>query len=314
MMRDRLMLANNLMNVDSRLAISIDDIENGNLLALEKDFFGEENLVGNITWEKRTKAQNTETAKYMLQSKVEYIHVLRMNSKRQEFNLDVKGQKEYTLSDELGPYRLQEIGQMSSDGMRGRQTMIFPIKGIMPNEGMQWKVGKDESERLDREKDESERLDREERIILINNKPHILMRPEHEDAEIFTPFWSHFFEKDVYGTAENGPVGKQLGFGNIIETVKPINLIQKLLFHILDKNDVVMDFFAGSGTTGHAVINLNRDDPDKLRKYILVEMGFYFDLVTKPRIQKVVYSKDWKDGKPISRIFERLERRKTHIS
>ncbi|HUN23471.1 MAG TPA: site-specific DNA-methyltransferase [Anaerolineales bacterium] len=293
MMRDRLMLANNLMNVDSRLAISIDDIENGNLLALEKDFFGEENLVGNITWEKRTKAQNTETAKYMLQSKVEYIHVLRMNSKRQEFNLDVKGQKEYTLSDELGPYRLQEIGQMSSDGMRGRQTMIFPIKGIMPNEGMQWKVGKDESERLDRE----------ERIILINNKPHILMRPEHEDAEIFTPFWSHFFEKDVYGTAENGlnEVGKQLGFGNIIETVKPINLIQKLLFHILDKNDVVMDFFAGSGTTGHAVINLNRDDPDKLRKYILVEMGFYFDLVTKPRIQKVVYSKDWKDGKPISR-------------
>lgn len=65
---------------------------------------------------------------------------------------------------------------------------------------------------------------------------------------------------------------------------------------------VILDYFAGSGTTGHAVINLNReDDSDKKRKYILVEMGEYFDNVTKPRIQKVIYSKDWKEGKPVSR-------------
>jgi adenine-specific DNA-methyltransferase len=61
-----------------------------------------------------------------------------------------------------------------------------------------------------------------------------------------------------------------------------------------------MDFFAGSGTTGHAVINLNREDGGK-RKYVLVEMGEYFDSVLKPRIQKAIYSKDWKDGKPVSR-------------
>ena len=63
---------------------------------------------------------------------------------------------------------------------------------------------------------------------------------------------------------------------------------------------LILDFFAGSGTTTHAVINLNREDGGK-RKYILVEMGEYFDTVLKPRIQKVVYSKDWKDGKPVSR-------------
>ena len=60
--------------------------------------------------------------------------------------------------------------------------------------------------------------------------------------------------------------------------------------------DTCLDFFAGSGTTGHAVINLNREDNGK-RKYILVEQGEYFDTVLKPRIQKVVYSADWKDGK-----------------
>jgi adenine-specific DNA-methyltransferase len=62
----------------------------------------------------------------------------------------------------------------------------------------------------------------------------------------------------------------------------------------------VMDFFAGSGSTGHAVININREDNGK-RKYILVEMGQYFYTVTKPRIQKAIYSEDWKDGKPVSR-------------
>lgn len=66
------------------------------------------------------------------------------------------------------------------------------------------------------------------------------------------------------------------------------------------KKGVVLDFFAGSGTTGHAVINLNRKDQGK-RKYILCEMGEYFDTVTKPRIQKVIYSKDWDGGKPVSR-------------
>ncbi len=66
------------------------------------------------------------------------------------------------------------------------------------------------------------------------------------------------------------------------------------------KNGYILDYFAGSGTTAHAVINLNREDTGK-RKYILVEMGEYFETVLKPRIQKVVYSKDWKDGKPVSR-------------
>jgi adenine-specific DNA-methyltransferase len=68
----------------------------------------------------------------------------------------------------------------------------------------------------------------------------------------------------------------------------------------INSNSTVLDFFGGSATTGHAIINLNREDQGN-RKFILVEMGEYFNIVTKPRIQKVVYSKDWKDGKPISR-------------
>jgi adenine-specific DNA-methyltransferase len=63
------------------------------------------------------------------------------------------------------------------------------------------------------------------------------------------------------------------------------------------KNPVVLDFFAGSATTGQAIIDLNRADGGK-RKFILVEMGDYFDTVTKPRITKAIYSSDWKNGRP----------------
>ena len=67
-----------------------------------------------------------------------------------------------------------------------------------------------------------------------------------------------------------------------------------------ESSDTVLDFFAGSGTTGHAVVNLNRED-DGQRKYVLVEIGDYFDTVLLPRMKKAVYSPDWKDGKPVSR-------------
>ena len=60
---------------------------------------------------------------------------------------------------------------------------------------------------------------------------------------------------------------------------------------------IVLDFFVGSGTTGHAVINLNREDGGR-RKFVLVEMGDYFNTVLLPRIKKVVFTPEWKDGKP----------------
>lgn len=66
------------------------------------------------------------------------------------------------------------------------------------------------------------------------------------------------------------------------------------------RNDIILDFFAGSGTTGHAVIDGNRKR-GTAQKYILVEMGEYFDAVTMPRMKKAVYAPDWKDGKPLRR-------------
>jgi len=87
----------------------------------------------------------------------------------------------------------------------------------------------------------------------------------------------------------------------IFDFPKSIKLVEQCLNVTVKskKECIILDYFGGSGTTAHAVINLNRDNAN--RKFILVEMGQYFDTVTKTRIQKVIYSKEWKDGKPIKR-------------
>src|SRR5699024_454542 len=108
-----------------------------------------------------------------------------------------------------------------------------------------------------------------------------------------------WWAKPAYSASESGTkVLKNLFGPKDFDFPKSISLVEDNL-RVLDfgTDDIMIDYFAGSGTTGHAAINLNREDKGN-RKYILVEMGDYFDTVLKPRIQKVVYSKDWKDGAP----------------
>jgi len=90
--------------------------------------------------------------------------------------------------------------------------------------------------------------------------------------------------------------GKTRSFGG----PKPTTLIRRICQQSAVNREYVCDFFAGSGTTGDAVINLNRED-QLHRKLMLVEMGEHFDTVLKPRIIKVIYSSNWKDGKPTTR-------------
>jgi adenine-specific DNA-methyltransferase len=104
-----------------------------------------------------------------------------------------------------------------------------------------------------------------------------------------------------YSATEHGTALLKALFGEqeVFSYPKSIYAVEDCLtvMGAADKNNAyVLDYFAGSGTTGHAVININRKDQGH-RKYLLVEQGDYFDEVTKPRIQKVIYSADWKDGK-----------------
>jgi len=290
MMNDRISLMQKLVNKDGRFYCSIDDRENNRLLNLLFELLKEENYLGSISWEKRTKSQNTQTAKYMLQSKIEYIHPFRFNGERQEFNLEVSGQKEYPLVDANGKnYRVQRAEQDSLDRPHAALSMVYPILGVSPANGKCWKFGIDTKNYWEEN----------DRIFLQDGWPYIIFRPEDEEQDKHKPFWSHFFDKELYGTAEKGLdlLDKKMGFGKDFQTVKPIELIYKLFFHSTNSDDIVMDFFGGSGTSIHSVLNLNRNNNEN-RKYISMETNEYFTDLLCPRVKKAIFTDNWKDGEP----------------
>ncbi len=90
-----------------------------------------------------------------------------------------------------------------------------------------------------------------------------------------------------------------IGAQNPFSYPKSIHTVGDAIYSAgLGDDALVLDYFAGSGTTGHAVINLNREDGEQ-RKFILVETAGYFDSVLLPRIKKVIFTPEWKGGKPV---------------
>lgn len=84
----------------------------------------------------------------------------------------------------------------------------------------------------------------------------------------------------------------------------PVGLYENLVWAVTPEGKgITLDFFAGSGTTGHAVLNLNKTDNGN-RKFILVEMGDYFQDTLKERIRRVMFSATWKDGRPKSKEID----------
>ncbi|RMI14263.1 MAG: site-specific DNA-methyltransferase, partial [Calditrichaeota bacterium] len=117
------------------------------------------------------------------------------------------------------------------------------------------------------------------------------------------PRQKKYLSKDTYmqvrSVIQNGAKGKAdldvLGLS--FPYCHPVSLYQYFIgAAMLNGGNVVLDFFAGSGTTAHAVMNLNREDGGR-RKYILVEMGEHFHTVILPRVKKVAFSDQWKDGR-----------------
>ena len=110
-----------------------------------------------------------------------------------------------------------------------------------------------------------------------------------------------WWESSEYSASESGTkVLKDMFATKEFDFPKSVYLVMdNLRVANLGSNDVALDYFGGSGTTGHAVMNLNREDGGG-RRFILVEMGEYFQTVLKPRIAKVMYSPDWKDGRAVS--------------
>lgn len=118
-------------------------------------------------------------------------------------------------------------------------------------------------------------------------------------------YLNHDAQTQISSVIQEARTGKadldRLGLKNF-PYCHPVDLYSHLTKPAVNSNSgVILDYFAGSGTTAHAVININQENHGNL-KYLLVEMGEYFYSVLVPRIKKVIYSRDWRNGKPVSSL------------
>lgn len=282
MLYPRLVLARQLLSDNGVIFCSIDDKNQAYVKGLFDEVFGESNFIGSMAWESKTKSQNTTTAFNKLQPKIEYI-LLYSKDGRNRFNLISRGEKVYPHTDERGSYREDILELMNAEGVRGRNSMIFDITDevstVSPPQGKQWKLGIDQVSIYKEGGD----------LAIRNGKVVIKIRPENERNETTEPFWG-FFSKEI-GTAESAKkeVADVLGDNHGFETVKPVSLIERLLFHTTDSNSIILDFFAGSGTTGHAVLELNRNNKGS-RKFILAtnDENNIAQSITAKRLKRVM--------------------------
>jgi adenine-specific DNA-methyltransferase len=289
MMYDRVLNSYSFLNKNGLFFCTIDDNELFNLKLLCDSIFNPSNFKANIIWNSRKSKQNDIDVSLSHN----YITLYSKNKSKMELYGQplIESEFENPDNDIKGKWK---VSPLDAPGVRER-TSFFPIVNPNTNEeyyppkGRHWTVFEEDVPSLISEG----------RIffgVKGNTKPQWKRYWEEvkEDSKTIGTIW------DELDTATNATKELEniLGHKNF-ETPKPSNLLEEIIQQSTKSNELIIDFFSGSGTTAHAVIKKNRDGI--LAKFILCEMGDYFDRITKARVVKIIYSKDWKDGKPISR-------------
>lgn len=290
MIYPRLSLLHQLLSEEGVIFVSINYLfESSNLRLVLDEIFGASNYIGTLTWESTTQPANAGSARFKLQNKVEPILFYCKNKNRlPRFILEeVDSGLRYPHTGKFGACRFEIIEKSDAGGYK-RDTMKFPILGQYPREGKRWQIGYDTAVELEKSG----------KVEIVDGMVKRAVYPEdEEDKRKFIPFWSHFSAKDV-GTAQSGKelLNTILGYPAGFDTVKPPQLIESLLSHF-DKNAIILDSFAGSGTTAHAVLSRNKEDGGN-RKFILVELMDYAESITAQRVKNVISGYKDVDGLP----------------
>lgn len=284
MMESRIKIGKRLLNDESIHLVSIGREEEGTLRVLLDRIFNQTSIP--FVWKSRAKPTNAGDAIYKPQIVAEFVFLNSLSNNVQFFPLTSEKLRTYPHDDKDGNYRTTSI-LTSNLGRYRRETMRFKIGKYKPPNEKRWKAGEDE-------------------ILALYNSNRIGFNEEGEPFEKVyeqdetnqhLPFWT-FLPEDLTGTAETGKAElSALMVEHEFDTVKPKELIMIFFAALTEKRDLILDYYAGTGTTAQAVIEMNREDGGD-RGYVIVEMGKYFDSITKRRIQKVAFSDKWKKGKP----------------
>lgn len=269
MMYPRLALLRQFMRPDGAIFISIDDNEVQSLRFIMDEVFGKQNFVATVIWQKVYSPKNS--ARHLSEDH-DYIVVYAMNAERWKPNLVPRNEAQdgaYKNRDEdpRGPWKTGDLSARNFYS-QGTYEILCPSGRIIPHppKGMYWRVSKDKFEELDRDK----------RIWWGKDGGAIpqIKRFLSEVKQGVVPQTMWFYDEVGHTQEAKQELLSAVDFkssGEVFITPKPTRLLQRILQIAADKDSLILDSFAGSGTTGHAVLQLNKQDGGN-RRFLLVEM------------------------------------------
>jgi len=297
----RLRLSENLLAPLAATFISLDDNEAAHLtMALEPELDRSKHVT-NIIWQK---VDSPNDNKVPLTPDHEYVLCFSTDATLSHFRPldDPSILESYRKDPETGKlYRDRLLKKNGANSRRSdRPTMYFPIRApdgteVYPKhdngEDARWALAKTSVMALA----DSEELVWKRRTIggVERWEPYTREYAPDIPTRPFPTIWL-----DVKTMRQAKAQMKDLFSASaVLETVKPTQLIERVQELCGNDNGIVLDFFSGSGTTGHSTINLNREDGGR-RKFVLAEMADYFESGLVPRLKKVTFTPNWNDGKP----------------
>lgn len=312
-MATRLNIAKNLLSREGAIFISIDSNEYAQLKMLCDDIFDESNYIGTLIWRKKTGGGQTDD---FFVTEHEYVLGYRKSSEFKWIEYqDEANIEDFKYSDSKGRYTIVKLEKWGSSAHKeDRPTMYFSIIDPDGNDFFpvapdgkdgRWRVGADRLNRL-----------------VANNQIHW---NKDKKTNKWIPYEKVYYDKSkgkllksrsiLYDLAETGTATKLLTNifqqKDIFNNPKPVELLRFLILHIQPK--IVLDFFAGSGTTAQAVLEDNLEDNDKI-KFILCtnNESQICDNVTYPRIKTVITGKradgsSYSDGIPANLKYYRTD-------
>ena len=283
MMYSRLLVAHSLLKEDGVIFISIDDNEICNLQKICNEIYGEKNFVTSLVWQKKTGASDAKgiaiiTENILVYCKNKELYANTFSKNKASYDI-----KRYKFKDEFyeerGPYYIDNLdrgGLSYSDSLNyGIEcpdgTITYPNGRLdYKNDGWIWKWGQKKIEWA-----------RTNKFIEFRKSPNKLSK------------WSVCYKNYLYVDNEGNKIERAAPHKNLITDIlnadaasimkelfktnnyfnysKPIELIKRLLEFVYNDNSIILDFFSGSATTAHAVMQLNAEDGGK-RKYICVQL------------------------------------------
>jgi adenine-specific DNA-methyltransferase len=296
MMTDRLSLCKGLISDEGIFFATIDDTEKSNLIQLCDSVFGSSNFIADIAWEKRyTRSNNAKLFSTVKDGLLCYRMSDKLTLLREPRTEDSDSIYSNPDNDPRGDWT--SVLYVNPASKEDRPNLVYSIENPITGEKVThptnaWKYSPETHK---------EHVE-EDRLYWGENGDYEYPRLKRFLSEVGGLVPVDIWEYENTGTTHQASIALGDLFGEkVFDNPKPVRLIKRIgeiryNGNVLNSG-LFLDFFAGSGTTGHAIMNLNQED-DGNRKYLLVEMGEYFDSVLRPRIQKVAFANEWSKGIP----------------